>query len=578
MTLLDKLANADLRSEEYLRSIEQKLDDKIGELTDDTNFSKKLEEAEKFARKTDEDTLYALKKQCKHDLFFLAFSICQYDRLSSNLHGHLCTWLLKNKYERYVEVLLPRGLFKSTLVTICRNLQRVLPFELESEPYPWNLGPNIRILITHEVATMASGYVTAITSHLMSNPFIMALFPEIVPNPKKHRINKSEVELPRTLIAQEATIMAGGVGMRSQGWHFDHFTFDDIFGEKARDSEVEANTIKNWFDGTPGFRVKLSKSTFDVVGTRWGPEDVYGHIEETYGKALKVYRRGIEEENVITGLKESIFPEEIASEDLVVLKKNAQVFNSQYMNDPQGGDKKFDPAWIKRYLWDGDNAIISPAIIDKDGHTIKFKERFALQDLYKVLLIDPAITGNTGWAVTGTDWNERHYVLEARQADLTPSQQVSLMFDMHLKYNLHMIAIENDLFMQLYQEWLPREMMIRNQRFPITGVPTNQKSKPLRVLGLSTYLMAGQLWLNNTRYSKTQDRQEEYDDLEYQIRKFGSIKEYHILDAIAHGPKVWMRGFNPELRRMQENSVSDRLKDSRSATTGYSKIKYATRR
>lgn len=82
MTLLDSISNADLRSEEYLRSLEQKLDDQIGALTDDTNFSRKLEEAEKFVKRTDEDTLYALKKQCKHDLFFLAFSICQYDRLS----------------------------------------------------------------------------------------------------------------------------------------------------------------------------------------------------------------------------------------------------------------------------------------------------------------------------------------------------------------------------------------------------------------------------------------------------------------------------------------------------------------
>jgi hypothetical protein len=197
--------------------------------------------------------------------------------------------------------------------------------------------------------------------------------------------------------------------------------------------------------------------------------------------------------------------------------------------------------------------------------------------MYRVLLIDPAVSGNTGWAITGTDFNERHFILEAAQKVMTPSQQVSLMFDMHLKYNLHMVAIENDLFMQLYQEWLPREMMIRHQRFPITGVATNQKAKPLRVLGLSTYLMAGQIWLNNTRYTKEQDRTEEYDDVEYQIRKFGSIKEYHILDALAHGPKVWMRGFNPELRRFQENNVNDRMKDSRSSVTGYSKIKYANR-
>jgi hypothetical protein len=86
------------------------------------------------------------------------------------------------------------------------------------------------------------------------------------------------------------------------------------------------------------------------------------------------------------------------------------------------------------------------------------------------------------------------------------------------------------------------------------------------------------MWLNSTRFSRTQDREEKYDDLEYQIRKFGSIKQYHLLDALAHGPKVWMKGFNPELRRFQEKNVQERLHDNRSTTTGYSKIKYATRR
>jgi hypothetical protein len=90
--------------------------------------------------------------------------------------------------------------------------------------------------------------------------------------------------------------------------------------------------------------------------------------------------------------------------------------------------------------------------------------------------------------------------------------------------------------------------------------------------------MAGQMWLNSTRFSKTQDREEKYDDLEYQVRKFGAIKQYHLLDALAHGPKVWMRGFNPELRRHQVKQVEERMKDSRSTTTGYSKIKYANRK
>jgi hypothetical protein len=586
--LIELVRNADNRSEEYLKQVEQKIDDKIGLITSDSVLSKNQDLSAKLRKKYNDEQILKFRRLAKYNLFFLCHSVLQYDRLSENLHGHFCAWLDKTRYHKYREELLPRGHFKSTIVTIGQNIQRILPEDLENLPYPWNLGTDIRIAIWHEIGTMASTYLFSITNHILTNNILGALFPEIIPSPKTHRINRTELELPRKKIWNEATITAGGVGARGQGFHADHHTFDDIYGEKALESETETQTTKTWFDGTPGFRVKLGYSTFDVVGTRYGPDDIYEHIEDNYGEKLLIYRRAIEEPvldeagnekiDKITGqvIKETIFPEEVSLEDLEVLKKNSKVYNSQYLNDPQGGDTKFDPRHLKRFWWLGSNQIVIPSIRDEDtGQLVQQKEILNIHDLYKVLLIDPALTGDMGWCVTGTDIKLRNFFLEARQEPRSPSLQVALMFEMVDKYQLQMVAIENDLFMQLYQEWLPREMMIRNKHFAITGVSTNKQAKPIRVQGLGIYLTSGQIWLNDERYSRGQDRTGKYSDLEYQWRKFGNIKQYHILDAIAHGPKVWMPGFDPRLRFRQEEDLKKRLNESQSRNTGYSTIKYA---
>jgi hypothetical protein len=34
-----------------------------------------------------------------------------------------------------------------------------------------------------------------------------------------------------------------------------------------------------------------------MPGTRWGPDDIYDHVQQRYGNQLKIYRRAIEEFN-----------------------------------------------------------------------------------------------------------------------------------------------------------------------------------------------------------------------------------------------------------------------------------------
>jgi phosphopentomutase len=118
----------------------------------------------------------------------------------------------------------------------------------------------------------------------------MGLFPEAVPSPRKTRINKWELELPRSLTGNpEPTIDTLGVGGKSQGRHYNYIKLDDIYGDKARDSEAESATTKEWFDNIQSFFSTFLKDKLDLTGTRYDLDDVYAHAEERYGTQLVKY-------------------------------------------------------------------------------------------------------------------------------------------------------------------------------------------------------------------------------------------------------------------------------------------------
>jgi hypothetical protein len=525
-----------------------------------------------------EDLKKELRRRCKTDLFFLAYSILGYDRLSPVLHGQICAWLEKNNTERYIELLLPRAHFKSTIETISHTIQNVLPDDVGDQPHPYNLGTDARILIVHEVSRMASGYLFSIIQHFMSNPVLMALFPECVPTPKKHKINATELVLPRTKIWNEPTIGAMGVGGRSQGLHYDKLVLDDIIGEKARDSETEAANTKLWFDGIPGFFTSYRQAKFTVVGTRWGPDDIYEHIAERYEGQLKIYRRSIEEpdgdKKGIDGKPKlvTIFPEEVGEEDLRVLKKNPIVYASQYMNDPEGGNTKFNPDWVRKA-----EKIDATDMIRFPKTEIHLKKSVHISDLSVCVLWDPALTGLTGYCVVGTDYAKRHTVLEAKQESLSAPEAIERFFELYAKYQFRTLAIEEVLFSELYRHWLETEFKLRGIRFNVFPVKLPKGAaaeKGLRVLGLAPLLSSGNLYLLDDKktYTWDQDRTKKYSDLEFQIRKFGAITVYHTLDALANLEQVAMAGYDASWSNNLRKQEEERLK--KRSRLGYSEIKY----
>lgn len=531
-------------------------DDAWKSILDKSNIYEAQKKAEQKYDGLDSDTITHLRKRLKTDLFFLNTGVLGHTRFSPHLHGHLCGWAERNDDWRFRIILLPRGHFKSAGLTIGDSIRIVLPDDSGDAPWPRNLGPDCRVLICHETDGQASNFLFAITAHFLSNPLLMGLYPELIPSPRKQRVNRHELELPRSHVWPEPTIDTMGVGGRSQGRHYNFIKFDDLIGDKARDSQGMMDGAKEWFDNIQPFFSSFAKDHFDVIGTRWDLDDLYGHIFERYDDQLLRYIRGAEERDPVTDELVPIFPEENTIKGFEILKKNKRIWLSQYANNPQAGATDFDKGWKRFFHWVGYNQI---AVFTGDS-----SERLNIRDMDITILFDPAMSGEAGLIVTGTDWKNRVFTLEALKKEWKPPEACDLMFRLVSRWRPRLVAIEEVLFSGLFKPWFEAEMRLRGQTFNIIPVSPlkggKSISKEARVRGLSSYFSAGTIFFE----ANQADLIKEYD-------QFGATKSIHMLDALAYGPEVWRK----PLSRAQYDSyqkTEEELFGQRDEETGYSKI------
>lgn len=541
-------------------------DEMVANLLAPEHFGKAQKEAEIKQKQLSKEEWHRLRVRCKRDLFFFCYGILGNTRLSVNLHGDLCSHIHRTEQtHRFRGFLLPRGNFKSTIVTIGHSLQICLPYTEEDRqyddtgydlPWPMSLGTDSRVLIAHETHESAARFLYAITNHVTNNAKLMALFPEMVPSPRRHRVNKWELELPRSITGNpEPTIDTLGVGGKSQGRHYNYIKLDDIYGDKARDSEAEAETTKQWFDNIQAFFSLFSKDRLDLIGTRYSFDDIYAHAMERYGKQMVWFTRKLVETNAEGG-KYITFPEEFTFESIEILQKNKKVFQAQYQNDPEEGARGFDSSWKRYFYW---LSPITLAVFSGDGRE---RTLVNVRDLDVSILIDPGLGKSGGFCVTGMDYLRRVFVLVALSLeDFQPQQLVDLIFQSVSRWQPRTVAFEADLFASVYESYLTAEMRLRNKFFHVTPTKTAKRLKDERISGLIPYFANNQMFMN-----------ENQPELIEEFRRWGKSKNIHILDALAYGPEVWRPGWVPGTRAEVTSVEASGPDGDRDVQTGYSAI------
>lgn len=525
------------------------------EITDPASVLKAQKVAEAKVSQLTTEQYNHLRWKTKNSLFYCSNSVLGYDKMVTHLHGHMCKWIIDTQEDKYRLFLLPRGHYKSTVMTISDSIRISLPDDSGELPPPYSYGTNCRILLGHESSGPpggASRFLREITGHFCGNPKLMALFPECVPSKKIQVMNQRELELPRTERWGEPTFDTLGVGSSSQGRHYDFQKYDDLFGKEARDSMVVRRTTLNWFNGAHSFMVSKRNGHLDLIGTRYCLDDLYNHAEEVYGDLLVRYVRRIEE--VIDGKLQIIFPEENSLESLIPLRNDPAEW-VQHTNDPIAGLTEFEEGWKRTYQWLSGQKI---AVFSGSQQTVVH-----LSDCDRVILVDPAReNGLTGIVVTAMDPTGRIFLLETLKGRFNDPAFCNLIFRLAQKWFPRTVGIEKVLFSDLYKPWFEAEMKIRGVRFHISPLQRKRigrtsESKHDHIKALATYYSSGMVFHHSSQ-----------DNYITEYNSFGATDDIHMLDALAYGPQVWVPGMSKDTWNSYREAEEMLLAD-RDVITGY---------
>jgi hypothetical protein len=236
--------------------------------------------------------LQRISLRCKTDLYFLCREILDYTKMTPQTHQELCdytTSILTNPPElphdpkfdprkNMLLLLMPRGTFKSSVVTIGFTLQFLLN------------EPNGRVLIDSETYSKAKTFLAEVKGHLESNEkfrevfrTIHGVYPDENRKSSSARWTDAMVDLAcRTRKTKEPSVMVSGIDKSINGMHYDLIIADDLHSEQNTTGTNAAENIQKVID-----HYKLSFSLLEpgkpmiVIGTRWHMLDLYQHIIDT---------------------------------------------------------------------------------------------------------------------------------------------------------------------------------------------------------------------------------------------------------------------------------------------------------
>ena len=361
--------------------------------------------------------------RCKTDLYFLCKEILNYDRMQPHCHQELCdytTSILPNPShipesegfdptKNLLLLLMPRGTFKSSVVTIGFTLQYILN------------EPDCRILIDSETFSKSKAFLREMLGHLENNEKYREVFRAIhgmYPFESKSKAKlwtDSELILPcRKRDRKEPTISCSGIDVTKNGMHYDLIICDDLHSEtNVTNRDQIAKVIDHY---------KLAFSLLDpgrpmiVIGTRWHELDLYQHIMDYEQEDFNVLKKSAYNDD-----GSLLFPEVLSEKELDKIRRRqgTSIFSKQYLNEPVSDE----------------NAIFKRSMIKH-----KKLEEIKGRPINWYLLVDPSYTDPrsvgtysdfAGFVLAGMDFQRELYVRYIIRKKMTYKEIIDTMFTVY---------------------------------------------------------------------------------------------------------------------------------------------------
>ncbi len=460
--------------------------------------------------------------KCKWDLFYLCREVLHYELMEKAVHGDLCKYAeslypahpgnwqgpaeksgaeMEDQFKQgnsSMLLLMPRGTFKSSVITVGFTLQQLLH------------DPNIRILIDSETVTKSGAFLTEIKGHLEKNPdyrevfhFIHGIFPNEGRKKELLWTNKQIITACRNKPLKEPTISCAGIDVTTTGMHYDLIIGDDLHSEKNTNTKEQIDqVIEHW---------KLAYSLLDpgkpmiIIGTRWDYNDLYQYILDNERQSFNILIR-----SAILKDGSLLFPNRLSKQflDDQKRKQGSRIFSAQYLNEPVDDES----ATFKR-------RDIQRIDIEKlDGRPINW-----------YLSVDPSYEGEysdyAAFVVAGMDYMRQMYVRHVTRSKMTYKGIIDEIFSLYSQYLPKLVVLETIGTQKSIEFELANQMKIRSAWLPLKEVQGMRRSKEERIRGLAPFYEFGRIF--HVRGCP------QVDELEYELIHFPRGKHDDCVDALA---------------------------------------------
>ena len=429
-----------------------------------------------------------LARKGRDDLFWLCKNVLGYDRVRQKPHQELITWTNRSK-KRTKLILMPRGSFKSSVITIGHTIQKIIQ------------NPNIRVLVASETQNKSIKFVSEIRQHIEGNAKFRALYGDWSNRGLCWKSNEFIVK-PRTRVKKEPTVMAGSLEKSSLvGLHFDYIVIDDAVSQSTTNTEDAIQKTIDYY--------KLLLSVLDpggevvVIGTIWGAYSLYDWLRDPEGPEYKMvdyFHRAAEDSQGRLTMPEILSREFL---DQQKLTQGSYIYSCQYLNKADHTQFAFFKDEDLRYYDDAPDGLIY------------------------FLSVDPAISlkarsDYSALVVVGVDYDSNWYILEAVEEKVEPSDLIRLIFELNKKYPLQCLAMENFALEKVLRINLFAEMEKRNEYIAVKTLATNTRvSKEARIRALQPIFEQKKIHIKKSMRS-----------LYRQIITFPHVKNDDLIDAL----------------------------------------------
>lgn len=433
------------------------------------------------------------------NLYEFQRDILKWPDLYEPFHRRVCDFITDNVDKKGILLLLPRGTFKSSLVTVGYTLWRIAQ------------NPNERILIANATYPMAVQFLSQIKNHLTRNEEFKKIFGNYAENTDQWREDKIAISRDKSYEAKEPTVTAFGIGGNLVGSHFSFALLDDVVARDNIGTKEQIEKVKNFYkDSLDLIDPIKGRKQMIIIGTSWHWDDLYQWIEQDLQDDFAILRLPAFEGDWDTG--KLLFPSRLTWKVLSDLKKKqgAYHFSAQYMLNPVPEE----------------NQTFKPPFKDYEESDLEGVE------LRTYMAVDPAISEKTTAdystiVVVSVDKNNIWYIRDIFRKRVLPNVLIDEIFFHYQKWKPLSIALETVAYQKMLRYAINDQMKERRIFIPIKELPHTTQSKEDRIKGLQPRYEQGAI------FHPQKTSVPNVENLEDELVRFPLAKHDDVLDALA---------------------------------------------